>query len=152
MERFVVGLAYMLTGILAAVALPQYKKAVLRSRFSQLQMMVRNIVLSETNYYLVHENFTEDINALDIEYPNTENVSCSINLDNNNRIECGLYNSRNLILISLSENFITHQIICGTYNETNYISEDLCKQLVNSSTIYSERVGFYRTYASNYKK
>ena len=142
----------LIIGILAAIALPQYKKAVLKTRFSQIQIILRDIVIAENNYYIVHGNYTESLNTLDIEYPQIENISCSIDSNNINRVQCGLYNSRNLILVSLMENFVTHQLICGAYNETNYISEDLCKQLVNSSTIFSEREGFYRSYANNYKK
>ena len=64
MELLVVVL---IIGVLAAVAVPQYKKAVLKSRFIQLKTMAESIVKAEEVYYLANGDYTNQFEDLDIE-------------------------------------------------------------------------------------
>ena len=59
----------LIIGILAAVALPQYEKAVMKSRFTQLKILVSAVVQAEEAYYLANGAYTNDIDALDISLP-----------------------------------------------------------------------------------
>ena len=61
----------LIIGILAAVALPQYQKAVWRSRFIQAKTMAENLVQAEEMYYLANGTYTKDIDQLSIDLPAT---------------------------------------------------------------------------------
>ena len=54
----------LIIGILAAVAVPQYQKAVVKSRFVQLQIFGDAIVKSQNLYFLEHGNFATDFSTL----------------------------------------------------------------------------------------
>ena len=57
----------LIIGILAAVALPQYQKAVWKSRFTQAKTMVHSLVNAEEIYYLANNSYTTDIEMLGID-------------------------------------------------------------------------------------
>ncbi|WP_428074365.1 type IV pilin protein [Candidatus Avelusimicrobium luingense] len=59
----------LIIGILASVALPQYKKAVMRSRYSNLKAMANAMADAEEVYYLANGSYTMDAEALSIELP-----------------------------------------------------------------------------------
>ena len=60
----------LIIGILAAVALPQYQKAVWRSRYASLKPLARAISEAQQAYYLANGEFTSDMDelSLDIAY------------------------------------------------------------------------------------
>ena len=60
----------LIIGILAGIALPQYKKAVLKSRFATIKDKTRAIFEAEQRYYLVHDQYTTNWDDLDIESAN----------------------------------------------------------------------------------
>ena len=57
----------LIIGILAAVALPQYQKAVLKSRLATAKDFVHSFVNAEEVYYLANNTYTQDFDALDID-------------------------------------------------------------------------------------
>ena len=59
----------LIIGILAAVALPQYQKAVEKSRAAEAKIMLRAIANAHQVYYLAHGTLTEDLEDLDIKVP-----------------------------------------------------------------------------------
>ena len=59
----------LIIGILAAVAVPQYKFAVARARTAQLIAMARTVKAAEEAYRLANGSYTGDWTALDIELP-----------------------------------------------------------------------------------
>jgi type IV pilus assembly protein PilE len=59
----------LIIGILAAIALPQYNKAVMKSRFSTLYAAVNAIAQAEEIYYLENGTYTTDMEALSINVP-----------------------------------------------------------------------------------
>ena len=59
----------LIIGILAAIALPQYKKAVLKANFAQLQIFAKDIVRAEQMYYLMNGVYTMQFDKLDVEFP-----------------------------------------------------------------------------------
>ena len=61
----------LIIGILAAVALPQYQKAVKRARFSTLKSITRALASAEETYYLANGKYTVDVEELDIAFPGT---------------------------------------------------------------------------------
>ena len=61
----------LIIGILAAVALPQYQKAVKRARFATLKNITRALANAEETYYLANGKYTVDVEELDIAFPGT---------------------------------------------------------------------------------
>ena len=59
----------LIIGILAAIALPQYQKAVWKSRFSTVKALVRSITDAEEVYYMANNTYTNEIENLDISLP-----------------------------------------------------------------------------------
>ncbi len=59
----------LIIGILAAVALPQYKKAVIKSRVSTILPVLKSIVQAQEVYYLANGQFTNDLSVLDVDVP-----------------------------------------------------------------------------------
>ena len=57
----------LIIGILAAVAVPQYEKAVMKSRYSTLMALTKAIADAEETYYLANGEYTNDFEALAIE-------------------------------------------------------------------------------------
>ena len=61
----------LIIGILAAVAVPQYQKAVERSRNAEMKQVVKAIVQAEQAYFLANGKFAANFNELDIDLPLT---------------------------------------------------------------------------------
>ncbi len=58
----------LIIGILAAVALPQYKMAVTKSRLAAVKPILNAIKTSEEIYFMANGNYTSDITLLDLEH------------------------------------------------------------------------------------
>lgn len=58
----------LIIGILAAVALPQYQKAVWKSRAGQIMSVVRSLAEAEKVYFLANGTYTDDITQLDLNF------------------------------------------------------------------------------------
>ena len=65
----------LIIGILAAVAVPQYQKAVYKSRFESLRVLAESIAQAEEIYYLANGKYTTNVEALDIQFPSPTNKS-----------------------------------------------------------------------------
>lgn len=63
----------LIIGILAAIALPQYKRMVLRARLSVGLPLVVSMYEAEQMYYMTHGVFATDVDDLDIEIPHDAN-------------------------------------------------------------------------------
>jgi len=57
----------LIIGILAAIALPQYRVAVMKSKFAALKDLTKSLLEAEERYYMVHNDFTNNIGMLDID-------------------------------------------------------------------------------------
>ena len=144
----------LIIGILAAVALPQYQKAVLRSRFTQLVTAVRTLRDAEHRYKLANGEYTMDRDNLDIEFAGSDKrfptMKYQLNLDNkgNCGIEGVTYNvsdSRNHVycklstgddpIIELSYHLDTSAWRCCIFHLSNQYAEKLCQQEMGSTTL-----------------
>ncbi len=72
----------LIIGILAAVAVPQYQKAVIKSRYATLKPLVKAIADAEEVYYLANGNYTATLTDLDIELPYTDTVNHATTTNN----------------------------------------------------------------------
>ena len=64
----------LIIGILAAVALPQYEKAVKKSRFATLKPLVSSISQAEEIYYMTNGKYTMKTSELDLEFSDVKKV------------------------------------------------------------------------------
>lgn len=87
----------LIIGILAAVALPQYRIAVTKSRYAKLKHMVRALVEAEEVYYLANGDYTTNMEDLSVEIPNgTLDTEAATNKSHKYKYDwgyCWLYNS-----------------------------------------------------------
>ncbi len=68
----------LIIGILAAVALPQYQKAVIKSRMMQAVSYLEAVKQAEEIYYLEQGNYTTDMSQLSIQADMPRPWSCSL--------------------------------------------------------------------------
>ena len=59
----------LIIGILAAVAVPQYQKAVAKSQLAQLKLLSHNISKGAEIYYLANGIYPSSVEELEIEFP-----------------------------------------------------------------------------------
>ena len=59
----------LIVGILAAIALPQYEKAVIKSRYATLKAMTRALANAQEIYYLANGEYADDLEKLDVSIP-----------------------------------------------------------------------------------
>lgn len=64
----------LIIGILSAVALPNYQKAVLKAKIQSLMPVVKAVADAEEIYYLSNGSYTKDLENLDIDLPNASYV------------------------------------------------------------------------------
>ena len=61
----------LIIGILAAVAVPQYQKAVVKSKNAEMKHIVKAVAEAERAYYLANGKYAINFNELDIDLPLT---------------------------------------------------------------------------------
>ncbi len=61
----------LIIGILAAVAVPQYQKAVFKARAAEAVSMLKAIMQAQEIYYLANGTYTTDIDKLEVEVPSS---------------------------------------------------------------------------------
>jgi len=71
----------LIIGILAAVALPQYQKAVDKTRYTQARNLVENIWQAEQRYKLATDSYTMRFEDLDIEMPTPTQIQNDADAD-----------------------------------------------------------------------
>ena len=59
----------LIIGILSAIALPQYQKAVAKARFATVKATARALAEAENRYYMANGEFTFDLQNLDLQLP-----------------------------------------------------------------------------------
>ena len=59
----------LIIGILAAVAVPQYRKAVYKSRATEALAMLKTMLEAQEVYFLANGTYTNDISKLDVDIP-----------------------------------------------------------------------------------
>ena len=59
----------LIIGILAAVAVPQYQTAVIKTRYNTLKQLVHSIVQAQEVYYMANGKYADNFESLDISMP-----------------------------------------------------------------------------------
>ncbi len=150
----------LIIGILAGVALPQYKMAVAKARYSTMMDLAKSIAYSQDRYLLTNGAYTDKFSKLDIDMPqNYTNKStstyvydwgeCSINWTNslvcyNKEINAGVF-----IYLKHSDQYANSKrgkMFCvSNSRQTDDFSNKLCKQLTNRST-HTTTESYYLSY------
>jgi len=132
----------LIIGILAAIALPQYKKAVYKSRYNSLMALTNAIYQSEESYYLAHDNYTNDFTALDVDLN-----GCALSDDN--KVCTYDWGECNIHIVPNSGKDIGSGIYCyrtqGLYNGYFYYF------IVNKNRINNKRYCFAEGFDKNNK-
>ncbi len=71
----------LIIGVLAAIAVPQYQKAVLKSRFSSLMPTTQAIRDGNEMYYMTNGRYANDVAKLDVTTANTEDMTITLSDD-----------------------------------------------------------------------
>ncbi len=116
----------LIIGILAAVALPQYKMAVIKSRIARILPLMHSVDSAEQAFYLKNGTYTKDKDSLDIDIP--VNTNCHFGSANGinasfgcNNIEAG---------IGIEKYFKNSSAICWA-TKTNDLANTVCKKYLN---------------------
>ena len=138
----------LIIGILAAVALPQYQKAVWKSRLATVKHLTKSIADAEEIYYLANNSYTKDWHALDIELGGATSCTNEENETSNcyfswgdcriskamTWLECKIYNQDNDFLgykhmFNNIESEAAGQIQCFAYNisDANDVQIKICQ-------------------------
>ncbi|MGB2579278.1 type IV pilus assembly protein PilE [Elusimicrobium simillimum] len=65
----------LIIGILAAIALPNYTKAVEKTRFTEMLLITKSIKDAQERYFLQHGEYTADFTNLDLDYTGTKSAN-----------------------------------------------------------------------------
>jgi len=151
----------LIIGILAAVAVPQYQKAVLKSRFSTIKDLTKSLANAEEVYYLANGSYTPDISKLDMDVPTPTSstsdeeygihiypwgmcileirpesqtaVYCRLN-DSNGNMQIGY-----LINLNAAKQSNAGQTACYAYgNDTTTVQHKICQAETGQSTPISK--------------
>ena len=134
----------LIIGILAAIALPQYKLAVAKSKYSTLKNVTKSLKESVDRYYLANGSYPKKFSDLDISlkitsqwdsgvsffiyFPEVEN--CEIYYKNSNRIWCKKYIS-GVLMTYIQNSYPSTERACLAYS-TNI--KDIPNRVCQSET------------------
>ena len=132
----------LIIGILAAIALPQYKMAVAKSKFSTLKELTKNVMDSSIRYYLVHNIFPRSINDLDIDLDATSSSYVEyLSIVLNSGEDCSVWNELQQPYVACGKTIFKDKVIyyidrnknkpalCLVYNDDkDSLSNRLCQQ------------------------
>ena len=141
----------LIIGILAAVALPQYKLAVAKSRAIQLSEIATSISKDEEIYYLANGSYTNKLEDLSISYVLPPEVKITLTIVAVNGPENVTVEDTRLPGVRLM--FAYRNTEWGWWKErhvclalkTNAFANQLCKSLVKTK-VSSNTIGSYAIY------
>ena len=141
----------LIIGILAAVALPQYQRAVDKSRFMKYIQVAHGIKRAQETYFLANGLYSPDLQALDVDYSG----GCRSIHALNNEWSCpegyfidlgAAYNqSLGALSVSLCPGYNTGSAACSPHREATYslyfdhYSGDPSKKGTASCSGYTDR-------------
>ena len=150
----------LIIGILAAVALPQYQKAVYKSRAAEALTMLKTIQQAQEVYYLANGSYSPLLTDLDIDIPADRIAASSYGADstrpltymyscNSSGDSCAAAANKTSKLPLLQVNFLhstsdyKNRWVCTGYGGNN-LAEDICKSMALDS--YTSKSNGYTYY------
>ena len=129
----------LIIGILAAIALPQYRVAVEKARMTELMVINRAIKDAQQRYYLANNTYATDFDDLDIELPGnkTPNSNTSWTLPNGSWVVISpnyLHATNKSATISLilpyeGQKFGKWEGVSCHAKQGNQVAQQVCKSL-----------------------
>ena len=110
----------LIIGILAAVALPQYQKAVWKSRFTQAKTLAKSLAQAEEVYYMANGSYTKNFDELSVDIPTPTNTTC----DNSNESCKETFSWGNCVLVAQTQTGVAGRgnVYCSVKkNGANYL-------------------------------
>ena len=96
----------LIIGILAAIALPQYQKAVIRTRYATLKNLTRSIADAEEVFYLVNNTYSVDFEELDVQMPGGKLNTSTTNYYHYDWGSCGLTHTEDSSNVQCNNNLV----------------------------------------------
>lgn len=138
----------LIIGILSAVALPQYTKAVEKSRATEAQTMLANMLTAEQIYKMAQGKYTTDLTVLDLQLPTTgttaEAAAGTVKTKNFNfgttaatdTFSATATRANGGTAAPAPNNYILHLNIAADGKVTRWCSNsaDICKSIANGQT------------------
>ena len=135
----------LIIGILAAVAVPQYQKAVLKARYAELKPLVKSLYQAEQVYHLANGSYTTIFAELDMDIEgSSETATHKHSFDNNfcNLQDSYVYCRNNSINMAYRMDY-TGERACVAYNANDTVAHQVCKDETGRS---GPSEGFSSTY------
>ncbi len=110
----------LIIGILASIALPQYQKAVLKSRFSSLFPLGKTLNESNEAYYMEHGNYSDSLGNLDV-------------TTNDNNVQVTMGNEAQHQYVLLTRNDIRNNLRMYQKHSPNFAGETHCEALQDNT-------------------
>ena len=136
----------LIIGILAAIALSQYKKAVYKARFQQLVTASKAIWDAQQVYYMANGTYAARADELDIAYPLLAGGKmfgkdgkwyCSFSYANglggDPRTDCYLFKPQ----VTLQWYHGKMELNCCAYGSDNFKADKLCQDVTKKTTPYN---------------
>ena len=134
----------LIIGILAAIALPQYNKAVMKARATEAITAVQAVARAEKAYFLEHGEYTSNLANLDIEMPRLKDWETIEVLHNSldENIDDSSISTWWRASDELNVGFVyflrTDQIACKTFSDGSESATNFCKTFSpNGETCHS---------------
>lgn len=117
----------LIIGILAAVALPKYELAVEKSRMTAAITMGRAVRDAEEVYYMANGSYTNDVEALDIDYECPKDFTCSLRAEEEAKIAFYRKGKNHVIIVGFSQNRPEDLAKIYCYTQQGNEDERYCK-------------------------
>ena len=127
----------LIIGILTSVALPQYQKAVLKSRLTQAKTMARAIAEAQEVYYSTYNRYSSRFAELDVDTPAYTSEASSDTEDrrNFNWGYCWVNSKSSEARVGCDITKIRYYIY---FEETNHKGERMCYGNGDEGSIYNQ--------------
>ncbi len=127
----------LIIGILAAVALPQYKLAVATSRMKRILPLAQSYLQSQRRFFLEHGEYTNDLNQLDIAPKNCMSNGYRCYVENitiqANQTYIGMYQP-NLPSITIFYQWPKNQMSCFAAGDITSFANRICQRVTGHAT------------------
>ena len=100
----------LIIGILAAIALPQYRLAVDKAQFSNYQNLAKQIKTAVDSYRLINNEYPDSFDKMDIDFGSSYEYTTPANM------ACVIFKDGYCCITKYIPNYQSHQIICGKNN------------------------------------
>lgn len=109
----------LIIGVLAAIALPHYRRAVAKAQAAQLQTLVSSVVKSIQRYYMVQGKYPISFDEIDlgVEWKNTTDNVCDVAVASSNK---GIRQSGDYQIILNYREDSEFKVILGLFSKGQY--------------------------------